>query len=107
MNLDWVAPKSRYASPIHLWLAPYLESFLGLSEKLWQYQSPPRNSLQHVVYVLSTFLNSAIPDVPNNLKTQLLRERQLQKEVQFEKEQVSEQPEQLCSKEHKKGTRKP
>ena len=44
---------------------------------------------QHFVYILSTFLNSAIPDVPNNLKTQMLRERQVQKEVQFEKEQVS------------------
>ena len=40
------------------------------------------------MYILSTFLNSAIPDVPNNLKTQMLRERQLQKEVTFEKEQV-------------------
>ena len=46
---------------------------------------------QHFVLVLTTFLAYAIPDIPNNLKTQQLREEQLQKELQFQFDKLQEQ----------------
>ena len=44
--------------------------------------------LQHLVLLLNSILAYAIPDVPNNLKTQLLRERQLQREIEFEMDRL-------------------
>lgn len=34
--------------------------------------------------MLTSILSYVIPDMPNNLRTQLLRERQLQKEMEFQ-----------------------
>lgn len=39
---------------------------------------------QHLVLLLNSILAYAIPDIPNNLKTQLLREKQLEREIEFQ-----------------------
>lgn len=48
---------------------------------------------EHLVFVISLFMQFLIPDIPNELKTQIQREQLLAKEAKFQNGAVREQPE--------------
>ena len=49
------------------------------------------NSFQHFIFVIAGLIMGAIPNVPKEVKVQIRREMELEKEILFEEEESDEE----------------